>query len=87
MKTGDMIKEYTMEANLKLYDQFTGTRDAIYLIAEEKAGEFILVGDVGLNMEEKQLLADFIARSMMQSFALGYGVGKVEGKTKKQIYL
>jgi len=87
MKTGDLIKEYTLEANLKLNDQYNGTKEAIRLIAEEKAGIFIMKGDVGLRMEEKQLLIDIIAGSMMQSFSLGYGVGKVEGRTKKPVYL
>jgi hypothetical protein len=87
MKIEDMIREYTVEANLKLDDQFNGTREAIRLIAEEKAGMFILKGDIGLRIEEKQLLTDIIAGSMMQSFSLGYGVGKVEGRTKKPVYL
>jgi hypothetical protein len=87
MKTGDLIKGYTIEANLKLDDQYIGTKEAIQLIAQEKAGEFILVGDIGLTMEEKNLLMNLIARSMMQSFSLGYGVGKVEGETKKEVFL
>ena len=87
MKTGDKIREYTIAANFKLDDQFTGTKEAIQLIAEEKAGEFILVGDIGLTMGEKDLLTCFIARSMMQSFSLGYGIGKVEGETKKKVFL
>ena len=87
LKTGDRIKEYTVEANGKLNDQFTGTRQAIRLIAGEKVREFMVTGDIGLNKEEKELLAAFIAGGMMQSFSLGYGVGKVEGETKKQVYL
>ncbi|NLU36547.1 MAG: hypothetical protein GXX01_05975 [Clostridiales bacterium] len=87
MKIGDLIREYIVEANVKLDDQFNGTKEAIRLIAEEKAGSFILRGDIGLNIEEKQLLTDIIAGSMMQSFSLGYGVGKVEGSTKKNVYL
>ncbi len=87
MKTGDRIKEYTIEANIKLDDQFNGTKEAILLIADEKAREFMVTGDIGLTHDEKKLLTSFIAGSMMQSFSLGYGVGKVEGETKKQIYL
>ena len=87
MRTGDRIKEYTIEANLKLDDQYTGTKQAIKQIADEKAREFMVTGDIGLNVEEKGLLAAFIAGGMMQSFSLGYGVGKVEGETKKQVYL
>lgn len=87
MRTGDRIKEYTIEANLKLDDQYTGTKQAIKQIADEKAREFMVTGDIGLNIEEKELLAAFIAGGMMQSFSLGYGVGKVEGETKKQVYL
>ena len=87
MRTGDRIKEYTIEANSKLNDQYTGTKQAIRLIAEEKVREFMVTGDIGLNKEEKELLVAFIAGGMMQSFSLGYGVGKVEGETKKQVYL
>ena len=87
MRTGDRIKEYTIEANGKLNDQYTGTKQAIRLIAEEKVREFMVTGDIGLNKEEKELLVAFIAGGMMQSFSLGYGVGKVEGETKKQVYL
>ncbi|HHU48579.1 MAG: hypothetical protein ACOYEH_08460 [Caldicoprobacterales bacterium] len=87
MKIGDLIREYTLEANTKLDDQYNGTREAIRLIAQEKASDFILKGDVGLRLEEKQLLIDIIAGSMMQSFSLGYGVGKVEGSTRKAVYL
>jgi hypothetical protein len=87
MRTGDRIKEYTIEANLKLDDQYTGTMAAIQQIADEKAREFMITGDIGLNTEEKDLLAAFIAGGMMQSFSLGYGVGKVEGETKRQVYL
>ena len=35
--------------------------------------------DVGLGSEERELLELMIANSMMQSFSLGYGIGKVEG--------
>ncbi|HHY83097.1 MAG TPA: hypothetical protein GX505_10540 [Clostridiales bacterium] len=87
MKTGELIREYTIEANLKLNQQYNGTKEAIQLIAEEKAKEFMMTGDIGLSLEERKYLAQIIARSMMQSFSLGYGVGKVEGETKKQIYL
>jgi hypothetical protein len=87
MRTGDRIKEYTIEANLKLDDQYTGTKQAIWQIADEKAREFMVTADIGLNMEEKELLIAFIAGGMMQSFSLGYGVGKVEGETKKRVFL
>lgn len=43
--------------------------------------------DVGLDKESMELLVAIIAGSMMQSFSLGYGIGKLEGKTDKQIYL
>lgn len=82
-----MIKEYTIEGNTKLDEHFTGTKQAIRIIAEEKVKEFMMTGDVGLGSEERELLAAFIAGGMMKSFSLGYGVGKVEGLTKKQIYL
>jgi hypothetical protein len=87
LRTGDRIKEYTIEANRKLNGPYTGTKQAIHLIAGEKAGEFMVAGDIGLSREEKALLIGFIAGGMMQSFSLGYGVGKVEGETRKQIHL
>jgi len=87
VKIGDLIKEYIIEANSKLEDQFNGTKEAIRLLAEEKACDFILRGDIGLNIEEKQLLIEIIAGSMLRSFSLGYGVGKVEGSTNKNVYL
>ncbi len=87
MKTGDLIKEYTLEGNHKLDDQYTGTKQAILLIAEEKVREFMLAGDVGLGKEERDLMVLLTAGAMMQSFSLGFGVGKVEGVTKKPVFL
>lgn len=87
MKTDQLIKQFTKEGNSKLEKQYTGTRKAIMQIAYEKMQEYMRVGDVGLGKEEREILTLIIAGSMMQSFALGYGIGKVEGLTDKQIFL
>ena len=45
------------------------------------------VGDVGLGVDERKILESLIANSMTQSFSLGYGIGKVEGLTNRQVHL
>lgn len=87
METGKLIKKFTQEGNLKLDKQYSGTREAILQISREKVQEYIRKGDIGLGKEERELLVLVIAGSMMQSFSLGYGIGKVEGLTDKSIYL
>jgi hypothetical protein len=87
LNTGKMIKEYCQEGNSKLDEQYNGTKKAIIITADEKVREFMLKGDVGLGEDERGLLAMLIAGAMMQSFSLGFGVGKAEGVTNKQIYL
>jgi hypothetical protein len=82
-----MIYKYTHEGNSKLDEQYNGTKKAIIMTADEKVREFMLTGDVGLREDERELLALLIAGAMMQSFSLGFGVGKAEGVSKKQIYL
>ena len=87
METGQMIKKFTKEGNKKLDKQYSGTRKAIFQIAFEKTQEYMRVGDVGLGPEERKILEILIANSMMQSFSLGYGIGKDEGLTNRQIHL
>ena len=87
METGQMIKKFTKEGNQKLDKQYMGTRKAIFQIAFEKTQEYMRVGDVGLGADEREILKLLIANSMMQSFSLGYGIGKVEGLTNRQIHL
>jgi hypothetical protein len=87
VETGKLIKKFTQEGNLKLDKQYSGTREAILQISREKVQEYIRKGDIGLGKEERELLVLVIAGSMMQSFSLGYGIGKVEGLTDKSIYL
>ncbi|MGI6705171.1 MAG: hypothetical protein ACOX6S_02550 [Clostridia bacterium] len=83
----DTIRRYTEEANRKLEGQFSGTREAMLIISREKVQEFMLRADRGLDKEERELLKLFILSSMMQSFCLGYGLGKIEGQTSQAIYL
>ena len=87
MEAGLMIKIYTQEGNKKLNKQYLGTKQAITQIAYEKMQEYMRNADVGVGSEESELLELMIANSMMQSFSLGYGIGKVEGLTNKQIRL
>jgi hypothetical protein len=87
MKVDELLKVYAREGNVKLVKQYIGTRKAIMDLAVDKVREFIGTADVGLDAESRDLLAIMIARSMVQSFSLGYGIGKIEGKTDKQIYL
>ena len=87
METGNLVKKFTKEGNMKLDKQYVGTRQAILQISREKMQEYMRIGDIGLGEEERELLVLIIAGSMMQSFCLGYGIGKVEGLTDKSIYL
>lgn len=87
MNMGDMIKEYTKLGNKRLDEQYSGTKQAILLIASEKVRDFMRTGDKGLSKDERELLAKLIGNAMFQSFSLGFGVGKVEGLTKKKVYL
>lgn len=87
MEAGQMIKRYTKEGNQKLDKQYLGTKQAIQNISYEKMQEFMRRADVGIGAEERKILEIIIANSMMQSFSLGYGIGKVEGMTDRQIYL
>ncbi|HZJ57691.1 MAG TPA: hypothetical protein VFD89_05555 [Clostridia bacterium] len=87
MEAGLMIKIYTQEGNKKLNKQYLGTKRAISQIAYEKMQEYMRTADVGLGSDERNILEILIANSMMQSFSLGYGIGKVEGLTNKQIHL
>ncbi len=87
METGQMIKKFSKEGNRKLEAQYIGTKQAIFHISHEKMQEYMRVADVGLGADEREMLKLLIANSMMQSFSLGYGIGKVEGITDKQIRL
>lgn len=87
MEIGQLIKVYTEEGNKKLDKQYIGTKQAIIQIAHEKMQEYMRIGDVGLGSDERKILKKLIASSMMQSFSLGYGIGKVEGSINRQINL
>lgn len=87
METGKLIKKFTQEGNSKLENQYAGTRQAILQVSREKVQEYIRVGDIGLGKEDRELLVLIIAGSMMNSFSLGYGIGKVEGLTDRSVHL
>lgn len=81
------IREYLKQGREKLIKDLTGTREAIKLIANDKARDFMLVTDRGLNKEERDYLVEIIISSMCQTFCYGYGIGKIEGKTNSRVYL
>lgn len=87
LPVNEMIKEFTYEGNKKLDKQYEGTKQAILQISREKMKTFMGTADVGLGQEEREQLVIIIAGSMMQSFSLGYGLGKVEGIVDRDIYL
>ncbi|NMA94590.1 MAG: hypothetical protein GX974_00945 [Clostridiales bacterium] len=87
LPVNDMIKRFTLEGNNRLEKQYEGTKEAIKQIAGEKMKTFMGTADVGLGEEERERLVVIIAGSMMQSFSLGYGLGKVEGIVDRDIYL
>ena len=81
------IKCYLKQAKKKLNGDLIGTREAIKLIAADKARDFIATMDRGLDKEEREFLKALIITGMHQSFCYGYGIGKIEGNTNKRILL
>lgn len=81
------IKCYLKQAREKLNGDLSGTREAIKIIAAEKARSFIETMDRGLDKNEREFLKALIISSMHQSFCYGYGIGKIEGNTKNRIIL
>ncbi|HHW48238.1 MAG TPA: hypothetical protein GXX14_06440 [Clostridiaceae bacterium] len=81
------IREYLRQGRARLANELAGTREAIKLIAKEKTRDFIKIMDKGLDKEEREFLSELIVASMCQSFCYGYGIGKIEGRTDKKVYL
>ncbi len=81
------LKLYLKQAKEKLNSDFSGTREAIKLIAADKTRNFIEMTDRGLSKEEREFLKALIVTSMRQSFCYGYGIGKFEGNTNERVYL
>lgn len=81
------IKRYLKQAKEKLNGDLTGTREAIKLIAADKARDFIETMDRGLDKGEREFLKALIITSMHQSFCYGYGIGKIEGNTNDRVLL
>ncbi len=81
------IKSYLEQGKRKLLNELEGTRGAIKLLAEDKAKDFMRITDIGFSKEETRFLSEIIVSSMYQSFCYGYGIGKIEGTTKKKIFL
>jgi hypothetical protein len=81
------IKAYLKQARDKLEHELTGTREAMKLIAADKTKHFIEVMDRGLDEQEREFLCALIVSSMYQSFCYGYGIGKIEGRHKKEVFI
>lgn len=81
------IRCYLQQAREKLNGDLVGTREAIKLIAADKARDFIETMDRGLDKEEREFLKAIIIASMHQSFCYGYGIGKIEGNTNERVFL
>jgi len=81
------IKCYLKQAREKLNGDLAGTREAMKIIAAEKARSFIETMDRGLDKNEREFLKALFISSMHQSFCYGYGIGKIEGNTKNRIIL
>jgi len=81
------IKEYIRQGKFKLENDLAGTQEAIKLIAKDKTKDFIKTMDKGLDKGEREFLSTLIVSSMYQSFCYGYGIGKIEGKTRDKVYL
>lgn len=81
------VKEYLRQAREKLETELSGTREAIRLIARDKTRDFMIAMDKGLDEKEREFLSALIVVSMQQAFCYGYGIGKVEGKTNRKVFL
>lgn len=77
-----ILREYLRQAKCKLEHEYSGTREAMKLVAESKTREFMQIMDRGLDREERDFLSSLIVSGMYQSFCYGYGVGKVEAKSE-----
>ncbi len=86
-KFEEQIKKFLEQGKEKLMKELEGTRGAIRLLAEDKSRDFMRMTDIGFSKEERRFLSDVIVSSMYQSFCYGYGIGKMEGSTKKKIFL
>lgn len=81
------IREYLKQGRDKLENDLTGTREAMKIIAGEKTRDFVRTMDKGLDKNERDFLSGVIIASMYQAFSYGYGIGKVEGKTNKKVFI
>jgi hypothetical protein len=82
-----LIRLYIKQGQKKLGTDLAGTKEAVKLIADDNVRDFIVAVDRILENEERDFLKDLIVTCMYKSFCYGYGIGKVEGKTNKRIYL
>lgn len=83
----EIIREYLKQGRNKLMNELPGTREAIRLVANEKMRDFMKTTDKGLDRYERNYLTTLIIACMYQAFCYGYGIGKMEGSTKSNIFL
>lgn len=81
------MREYLKQGRKKLERDLDGTKEAIRVIAKDKAREYILYIDRGMDKYERECLCDMVISCMYKSFCYGYGIGKIEGKTNNRLLL
>ena len=80
-------KTHIYHAKKRLDNDFLGSREAMFELAEEKSKQFQVACDVVFGNEEREILMALIGGSMLQAFSYGYGIGKVEGETLQKVIL
>lgn len=81
------MRTHINHAKKRLDNDFLGSREAMFELAEERAKQFQLACDVIFGEEEREILLSLIVGSMFQAFSYGFGIGKVEGETLQKIIL
>ena len=81
------MKFHLNEAQERLGNDFSASREAMLSIAQEKVKQFQLASASIIENEEKEILMLMIVGAMFQSFSYGYGIGKVEEETLQKIVM
>ncbi len=77
-----ILREYLRQAKSKLEHEYTSTREAMKLVAENKTKEFMQTMDRGLDREERDYLSSLIVSGMYQSFVMDMELEKLKEKVK-----
>ncbi len=86
-KFENRMKFYLNEAQYRLGNDFSASREAMLSIAKDKVKQFQLASDNAMKNEEKEILMLMIVGSMFQAFSYGYGIGKVEEESLQKIVM